>query len=225
MQDLFTQPLFYIYFIYGMSFIALAFLIIRGMERATAVALVTTFFVLSLFGLIHGLVELLDWLRFILKTTGGGDIDALTYMSQGGMVISFFFLLQFGVNLLTYQKKNAAIRWIPILLLILYIAGIYYFGVSDVLKAGLIGRYTFGFTGAALTAAALYQLSRTVRPLNNQKLERGLIMAAIGFTFYAVFGGLIVQPLIGLPIQLFRAACAFVIAISFSSVLEVFKFE
>lgn len=224
MQDLFGQPLFYIYFIYGLSFITMAFLLARGIERATSVAIVSTFFMLAVFGLVHGLVELIDWLRFIMKTVGAQEIVAVTYLSQGGMVISFVFLLQFGINLLTYRmEKKTAIRSIPVLLFILYIAGIYYFGVSDVLKAGLIGRHAFGFTGAALTAVALFGLSRSVKDLNNPKLERGLVVGAVAFLLYGVFGGLLVQPLFGLPIQLFRAACAVVITVSFMFVLDVFK--
>jgi hypothetical protein len=40
---------------------------------------------------------------------------------------------------------------------------------------------------------------------------------------YAVFGGLVVEPILGLPIQLFRAVCAFTIAVYSFAILEFLK--
>lgn len=47
-----------------------------------------------------------------------------------------------------------------------------------------------------------------MRAVGNSKLIKGLLVSAIGFALYAVLGGLIINPIVGLPIQLFRAACA-----------------
>lgn len=55
------------------------------------------------------------------------------------------------------------------------------------------------------------------------KVIKGLLVTAIGFAVYAVVGGLIIKPIGGLPIQLFRAACAFTIAISSFYILGIFK--
>ncbi len=226
MQVLIGEPLFYIYIVYSLSFLIMSYLISYGILRATSVAFVTTFYMLAFFGLTHGIAEFIDWTRFILVTLGMGEVDILQYMSQSFMVVSFVFLLQFGVNLLTFRsEKKGIIRTIPFLLFVAYIVGLLVRGVGNVLEAGLLGRYTFGFASAALTAITLFNLSKTMKAIGNRKLVRGLFVAGIGFSCYAVFGGVIIKPIMGFPVQLFRAACAFLIAISFFSVLDVFKVE
>jgi hypothetical protein len=224
MEKLIVEPLFYIYFIYGLSFLLMSFLIFYGIKRATSLTFVSTFSMLALFGLTHGMTEWIYWVQFMLQTMGSGKVGILTYLSQIFLVVSFVFLLQFGINLLTYQwEKKGFVRAIPLVLFVIYLAAIFAAGVTDVLQAGLIGRYGFGFTGAALSAIVIFRLSNTVKPLGNRKLARGLTLAAVGFACYAIFGGLIINPVLGLAVQLFRAACAFTIAISFFNVLDVFK--
>jgi hypothetical protein len=55
--------------------------------------------------------------------------------------------------------------------------------------------------------------------------NRGLNVAAASFALYAVVGGLIVNPLFGVPVQAFRAACAFVAAIASAAILDVFNVQ
>jgi hypothetical protein len=62
-----------------------------------------------------------------------------------------------------------------------------------------------------------------MKPLGNKKLNRGLIILAVGLAAYAICGGLIVTPIFGVPIQLFRAICALSIAVASISILEIFK--
>jgi hypothetical protein len=62
-----------------------------------------------------------------------------------------------------------------------------------------------------------------MKPLGNKKLNQGLIVLAVGLAAYAICGGLLVTPLFGLPIQLFRVICAFSIAVASVSILEIFK--
>jgi len=224
MGKLIVEPLFYIFFIYGLSFLVMSSLIFYGIKRATSLTLVSTFSLLAFFGLTHGITEWIDWVRFILKTLGSEEVGILTSLSQIFLVVSFVFLLQFGINLLTYQsEKKCVIRAIPLVLFVIYLAAVFATGVTDILQAGLIGRYGFGFTGAALSAIVIFRLSNTMKPLGNRKLIKGLTVAAVGFACYAIFGGLIIRPVLGLPVQLFRAACAITIAVSFFNVLDVFK--
>ncbi len=224
MDNLFGEPLFYIYFIYGLSFMVMAYLIVNGISRATDITLVSTFYLLAFFGLTHGTTELVDWIRYMVKMSGSAPMPFLAYVSQTLLVISYVFLLQFAVNLATYKtERRGMIRSIPLLLLAVYIAALFVLRVSDVLRAGLIGRYAFGFLGAGLSALMLFRLGRTMKPLGNGKLVGGLTVSSVGFGCYAVFGGLIVQPIAGLPVQLFRAVCALTIAISSASILDVFK--
>ncbi len=220
------EPLFYIYLVYGISFLVMSALIYRGAVKATSITLVSTFYLLALFGFTHGLAELIDWLRFINRTMGMEESVVLTYLSQIFMVLSFVVLLQFGINLLTYKsEKKKTVRVIPILLFGISIVVMLASGVTNILQAGLTERYLFGFSGSLVGAIALFKLGNTMKVLGNEKLVRGLTVAALGFVSYAVFGGLIVQPIAGLPIQLFRSACAVVIAVASFSTLAVFRVE
>ncbi len=226
MEKLLGEPLFYIYLIYGISFLVMSVMIFRGAGKATSITLVSTFYMLALFGLTHGTAEIIDWLRFIDRTLGAGENVILTYLSQIFMALSFVLLLQFGVNLLTYKSENKRIvRAIPVVLFALSIVIMFVRGVANILRAGLAERYVFGFTGSLVSAITLFRLGTTMKALGNDKLVKGLTAAAAGFACYALFGGLIIQPVLGLPIQLFRSACAVVIAIASLSILDVFKVE
>ena len=226
MDKLLTEPLFYIFFIYGFSFMVMAVILVGGITRATSITLISAFYMLVFFGLTHGITELTDWTRVIGRVLGRGENAFLLYTSQIFLVISFVFLLQFGIHLLTYKsEKRGIIRMIPLILLVVYLAIIFSLKISDIAQVGLFARYIFGFAGAALSAIMLFRLGSSMKPLGNEKLIRGLNVAAVGFGCYAVFGGLIVAPVFGMPVQLFRAACALVITIASATILEVFQVE
>jgi hypothetical protein len=226
MDTLFTAPLFYIYLIYGLSFLVMAYRIAGGMKRATSIALVSSFFMLVLFGVAHGIAEIIDWIRFINKTLGNPENPVLFYASQFLLISSFVFLLQFGINLMTYKSaRKGVFRAIPAVLFAVFAVVLVALGISDIPTIGLIGRYSFGFIGAAVSSIMLFRLGITMKALGDRKLVQGLNLAAIGFACYAVFGGLIIAPVIGLPVQLFRAICALTISIASSFILGVFKVE
>jgi hypothetical protein len=226
MDKLFTAPLFYIYLIYGLSFLVMAYRIAGGMKRATSIALVSSFFMLVLFGVAHGVTEIIDWIRFINKTLGKPENPVLFYASPMLLIFSFVFLLQFGINLMTYKSgRKGVYRVIPVVLLVIFIAALFALGMSDISTIGLIGRYSFGFIGSAVSSIMLFRLGVMMKALGDRKLVQGLYLAAIGFACYAVFGGLLIAPVIGLPIQLFRAVCALTISIASSFILDVFKVE
>jgi len=223
---LFGEPLFYIYFIYGLSFLVMAGLVLRGIKRATSVTLVSSFSMLAAFGLTHGITELTDWMRFIRYELDQSESAALLYISQIFLILSFVLLLQFSINVLTYKNsQRKSPRAIPSVLAGVFLAVLYFFRISDISQAGLLARYCFGFAGSALSAVMFFRLSNTFKPLGNKKLDRGLIVTAAGFAVYAICGGLIVSPLLGVPIQLFRAICAFMIAASSASILDMFKVQ
>jgi hypothetical protein len=226
MNRLLSEPLFYIYFVYGVSFLLMSLRLVGGILEATSSRLVSSFYMLIMFGVFHGITELTDWVRIIGKSIGFGENELLLYSSPITLIISFVFLLQFGVNLMTYKsEKKDILRTIPIVLLLLFSAAVLILGISDVRQVSLFARYSFGFTGAALSAIMLFWLGNAMKAQDNEKLTRGLYISATGFAVYAVCGGLIVTPLLGLPIQLFRAASAVVITFSANAILGVFKIE
>ena len=224
MSMVLTEPLFYILFVYGVSFLLMSFVVLRGTKKASSIAFVTTFYLLAGFGLVHGTTELLDWLRFVFKTGGAGEFRVLIVLSQSCLITSFVLLLQFGVTLLSYrsEKKNI-FRLLPAVLFIVYVAYILIAGVSHIREAGLIARRSFGFFGALLSGMAFFSLAGSMKVIGHPRLTNGLVVTGIGFVCYSVVGGLMVEPLAGLPVQLFRAVCALTIAVSSLYILEIFR--
>jgi hypothetical protein len=226
MINLYREPLFYIYIVYGLSFLIMAAVISTELVRTSSVALVSSFWMLVLFGFTHGVTELTDWIRFIGKTFSLPEVMPLVYLGQSLLILSFVFLLQFAINLMTYKsEKKGLVRAIPFVLFVIYIAAIFVLGISDIRQMGLIARYSFGFAGSALSAIVLFKLGFAMKALGIPRLVKGLNVTAFGFLCYAVFGGLIITPVFGLPVQLFRAACALIIAIASYAILDVFKAE
>jgi hypothetical protein len=224
MKQVLAEPLFYINFIYGVSFLLMSFVVFHGTRKASSITLVTTFYMLSGFGLVHGMTELTDWLRFTLETAGAGEFRELLILSQACLITSYVLLLQFGVTLLTYKaEKKVFYRVIPAVLFVAYAAYLMLTGTAHIRTAGLIARRSFGFSGALLSGLAFFSLAHSMKVIGHPRLTRGLVVTGTGFACYAVFGGLIVEPIVGLPVQLFRAACAVTIAISSFSILEIFK--
>jgi hypothetical protein len=224
MERLFGEPLFYIYLIYGVSFLLLAYLIGKGAAGSGSVPLIAAFNMLALFGLTHGITEITDWVRFVRKTLGAPEMIALTWLSQVCLVLSFVMLFQFALNLLAAQSTSALVplvRLVPVASLTVFLVIVLTRGMSDILQIGLLGRYTFGFGSAALAAIALVSTANTLRALGDRGLVTGLLVAGAGFAFYAVVGGLIVVPILGAPVQLFRTACAVTIALSAFSLLRL----
>lgn len=224
MNQVLTEPLFYIDLIYGISFLLMSFVIFEGTRKASSIIFVPTFYMLGGFGLVHGITELIDWVSFILKTSGVGEFVVLIILSQSCLITSFVLLLQFGINILTYKSEKKGIyRSLPILLFAAYTVYIIFAETSHIRTAGLISRRGFGFSGALLSGLAFFSLAKSMKVIGHPKLTKRLIVTGIGFVCYAVFGGLIINPIFGLPIQLFRAVCAFTITISSFYVLDVFK--
>ncbi len=224
MNRVLTEPLFYIDLVYGLSFLLMSVIVFVGIRKGSSIILVTSFYMLGGFGLVHGATELIDWVSLILKTSGAGEFEVLVILSQSCLITSFVLLLQFGINLLTYDSpKKDIYRLLPALLFVAYIVYIVVAGTSRIRTAGLIARRGFGFSGALLSGIAFFRLAKSNRIMGHPRLTKGLIVTGIGFVCYAVFGGLVVEPILGLPIQIFRAVCAFTIAVYSFSILEILK--
>ena len=192
MKQVLAEPLFYIYFIYGVSFLLMSFVVFRGTKKASSITFVTTFYMLAGFGLVHGLTELTDLLRFILRTRGAGESEVLIILSQSFLITSYVLLLQFGVTLLTYRSENRNIyRSLPILLFVAYAAYILIAGTPHIRMAGLIARRSFGFLGSLISGVAFFSIAKSMKVIGHPRLTNGLVITGIAFVFCAVFEGLI----------------------------------
>lgn len=224
MQKLFSEPLAYIFAVYSLSFFLMAGLILVGARNAERVPLVKAMYWLAAFGLTHGACEAVDLVRFGFRTESGSEPAGLVWLSASLLILSFFILGQFAAKLFSGGSSGPAMRFLPWALVLAAGAFAAVRGKTGISDVALASRYTMGFAGAALSAYALYLTGRTMSSLGSKKLDAGIWVASVGFACYAVFGGLLVNPIGGWPIQLFRGACAVVIGISMFGIIAAFKF-
>ncbi|MHB8928478.1 MAG: sensor histidine kinase [Bacillota bacterium] len=107
--------------------------------------------------------------------------------------------------------------------------------------ADLWARYLMALPGAVLTAAGFFSQAREFRDLGYRQVWRDFRGAAAVFAFYALVAGVIVPRapffpasvinqdgffrLLGIPVQVFRAVCGLLVAISVIGGMEVFALE
>jgi len=108
-----------VFFLYGLGFIVLAGVTFLKKRKIIDVDLTRSFYSLGLFGLIHGLTEWVDLSRLWVKMNSGIQIAILDYSKIILLTISFFFLMQFGINMLTIRReKYRLFRWFPLIFVI-----------------------------------------------------------------------------------------------------------
>ena len=223
----FQENMLWVFFFYGLGFIILALAIFFKNKETTNKDLIANFYMLALFGLIHGLTEWTDWLRLYVSkhSIAGGQIIFLDGIKTVLLAVSFLFLLQFGINMLVKQtKKYYWLKGIPLGL------GLSFFWVAVYTntffaKAELAARFGFGFTGALLTCFAFILLAKKFNSLELRKLTFNSLLFALVFGLYALFGGLIINPFLGIPPQVFRMITALIAAYAAFGLLDVFVIE
>lgn len=250
MQDLDTHLFVYmpiIYFIYGISFLMLGITI--AVEHIAINATKNRFkhFVfspigsLSIFGLVHGSVELMDMFSILY----GGLNLPLKIIRLFLLSVSFYFLCRFGMSRNDrstavisspseeiYNKSLLRGQNIPATLfavwVILSLSIFIHERSSDewFIEGEVLSRYLIGLPGGILASLSLL-VFRKKSTLNSHIYQ---IIASMGFAFYAIFAGLIVPrtefytasvlnyenfySITHIPVQLFRSICAIVITIA-----------
>ncbi len=153
---------------------------------------------------------------------------------------SFFFLVQFGIKSIFETKKGyPALQILPIILFAIWgtiaVINNYSFNICDIWS-----RYLLGAPGIFLTSYALLLQFRRLKGIRSQGIYN-LIVASSAFLFYGIFSGLITPEAqffpasifnstvfidkVGIPVQVFRAFCALIIAVNLANVLKIFDIE
>ncbi len=243
----FANNLDIVFFIYGTAFFMMGISILIQPKKGSAFRIADILWLLSGFGLIHGINEWLDmWV--IIK----GRSELLDLIRWFCLVASFIFLFEFGRRLFIINiyagspkwKKEIA-RYIGWWLLLCIGILVFIFGIisHDFWKVGSIwARYLFGFSGALLTGfgfLAYYRYERdSLKPLG---VERYFMWAGLSFLMYGFLSGLIVPrgdffpsnllnvdsffSAVHIPVQVFRAGMALVAAFSIWGMLGIFTRE
>ncbi len=174
-----VEHLDYVFFFYGLSFIILAVVSYLLYRKGNTLV---PWELLALFGLLHGINEWLDMLKFTI-----GDFYGLFYIRLAFLLISFIFLFEFGRSGFRrfYPKMfgGLAIVWqyalMVVLLIVLHLKLLRNYEISV--------RYVFGFIGGMLAAFLFYKVYCT-----EKKARYYFLVTSVSIALYAIAAGLIV---------------------------------
>ncbi len=205
---------------------------------------------LAAFGVAHGLNE---WgyifipLQALYLQDSVVRVMVIAHMLL--LAVSFFFLFQFGVELLLSPwRQHRWLRALPGAVLLLW-------GVAVFLRGALVGdplnvlfaigdgwsRYLLAFPGSILAFLGMRRQAHQVRQMGLPRIAIYFTGAAMAFLMYALVGGLIVptapvfpatllnysllDQMVNLPAPVFRSLCGLAMALFVTRSLEVFQVE
>ena len=179
----------------------------------------------------------------------------LDQVRAGHLVLSFVLLLIFGIRLIYLSRQREEVRSEKLFAYLAAGALVGLWGISLLLTywvyqptpdefitvVDALSRYILGIPGAVLAAWAIVLEQRTFKRLEMPDTGRDLLRAALALFLYGVFGQIFPSPsflfpanvlnttlfaeLFGVPIQLFRAVMATLMAIFIVRALRAFEVE
>jgi PAS domain S-box-containing protein len=243
-----------VFFFYGLSFVLMGVAVLVQPRAHSEFALARFIGLLGIFGLLHGLLEWTDLWKIVKGGSPLLSVlqGVLLFASFG---LLFEFARRVLKSALSTAPASAlpsrpgAPPWlgaeIYAVVLAIIAAGIW--RASDPASAFLIWtRYTLGFPAALGAGLGLYLYFKrcVVARLAEDELRvvrRPFALVAIALAAYGVFAGLVVPASdffpanvwnapaflagTGIPIQIFRTACALLIALAATRILTIFDLE
>jgi signal transduction histidine kinase len=228
----------FVWFIYGLAFFVLGLAILIYPKKPSVFKLANDIWLIAGFGILHGINE---WLDMFIAFGKPFPPDIMKIIRLVTLVGSFLFLLRFGTKVISEKiKKYRLIRFLPIVFLAAW-SIIIVTSESRLLMGDIFARYLLCVPGTFLTALGLFlqipQFKQTKLPAATGNLR----LAAITFILYMVFAGLIVKEasffpatflnytnfmiIFHVPVQIFRAVCAIILAYSNIKLLSIFRWE
>jgi hypothetical protein len=208
---MFKNPLFYIFLLYGLSFIVMFTILIRAINKATVRTYVDAFYMLAAFANIKSLAIVVDGIRLFAGSKIYLYSLILVNVSSMLNVISNVFLLHFGIELITYKAPHRKIyRIFPLLLFIGYLV-LYVSGIFDALEVTSMARFGFCYNAAILSSVACLTLYYSLKQSKNVKVPKGILATALGLILYSIFEGLTEKPISGVSIYIFRMFSAIIL--------------
>ncbi len=239
-----------LYFVYGQVFFITGLVTVLQWRRRSDLGLARPLPWLAAFGIAHGLNE---WgyifipLQSVYLPDSGVQIMVIAHLLL--LAISFFFLFQFGMELIKPRLPHLhSLHFLPGLMLLLWGLAVAVRGVTaqdslDSLFAIGDGwsRYMLALPGAILAGVGLLRQAQQARQRNPARIGYYLTGAAMAFFVYAVVGGLLVPAapvfpgsvlnsgvldnVIRLPAPVFRSLCGLAMAFFVVRSLEIFQVE
>ncbi len=246
LSDLLARHIAVVYFVYGLAFFSMGLAVALELGRASGLRFAGAMWLLSGFGLIHGSHE---WLEMALIISGRPPSTSIEVLRVALLAVSFLSLAAFGLWLLRPLHRPVtdvlAGAGLMVLVFLLGVAAIRLFmapPLSEWLTAADVWcRYSLGIPGALLAALALLVQRRPFRELGLPRFQRDVTGAALALAAYGVVGqlfgpasilfpstvinGLVFFRIFGVPVQLFRAAMAAVVAVTMVRALHIFDLQ
>ena len=250
-SEFFAARLPHIYLVYGLAFFVLGLAVALEIGRTERTQFSWAMQPLAFFGLVHGGHEWIEMFALIgAKAYGFRPSVSFEVLRLGLLAISFVGLTAFGVRMLRHprQRLRHPDLWISLGMLLLYGLGVLWLGrwlgwqlPAWLAAADVLARYSLAIPGAVLTAAALLTQRQAFLRSNQARFANDLLWAALAFLAYGVVGQFFVgnsplfpsnvlnaqafQGWFGIPIQLFRATMAGIIAVFTIRALRAFEFN
>jgi len=242
----FEHHLDVVFFVYGLSFVVMGVAVLVQLRKDSKYPLAGILWLLAAFGITHGISEFMDMWRIIK-----GKIPALELISPFCLIISFIFLFEFGRRLLRiaamkhpllHKKIAVLLNWPLSYAVVLSIFILSLKSASFVDTSSVLARYFLGFPGGVLTGLGLlFYYKVEEEHIEALKIKPYFISGGVLFLVYGILGGLIVAKgslfpsnylnqdlflsVVRIPVQVFRAACALMIALSIGKILRIFYAE
>jgi signal transduction histidine kinase len=244
----FVDNLVLVYFFYGLAFFVLGLALLLADRQDASQQFLWAIPPLAGFGLLHAAHEWIVMFQLIRMQTSGLQPTVVEESLRVIMLaISFCLLLLFAHRLLSGLGWRFWIHlaWLPVILWMVGVAlligahgGI---GLTVLQEIDVLARYCLGIPGAIVATVALMAQQRNFRAKSINQFGRDLVWCATALVLYGVVGQLFVHPTalhpstwlnsalflawFGVPVQLFRALMAAVLAIFMWRVLGKFARE
>ncbi|HEX7628405.1 MAG TPA: hypothetical protein VF354_05755 [Candidatus Methanoperedens sp.] len=219
-----------VYLIYGTSFIVMFAALTLWKKSVSHIEIMDDFKYMAAFGLLHGLAEYSDIPRFLAwEPSWIFDIVKLLLVSG-----SFAALLAFGLNIISAGiEERRWLRGIPYGAFLMYIWLLVFAGLDftnldagiNYKTADLAQRYSLGLVGATVTSYAFFDLSGKMKTIVSEMAGNKFKVAGIAFALYAIFGGINVNPVFGIPAVVYRSVIAVVITIAVIRIFRLFEIK
>ena len=240
-----------IFFIYGLSFFSLGLVVLLQTTSNSTFDLRRFIWLFAAFGLLHGMSEWAD--MFLALGPSYWPARVFEIIKLAGFcsaLASFVLLLEFGVTFAGLRKSG--LLWLRTLTRLVsgaFIVICFFYGLSTTnreawaLNSNILMRYGLAIPASLLTAIGFYRKSKfdDVASLKNEKIPPTMVAMAGCMALYGFLAGAIVPEgsffpasvlnyvtfvqVIGVPVQLMRAACAICAAILVYPILSIFALE
>ncbi len=233
-----------VYFFYGLAFFAMGLAVLLEVGRTSELRLAHSMPWLAAFGLVHGGHEWFEMFDAMGHLPSGLPLEPIRLVM---LVVSFACLAAFGISLGRAEgSTRMSAMWRALALIGVCLGGMLVIRLglppSDWIDAaGVWTRYSLGVVGAIITSWALISQGRVFANSGMARFGQDLVWAAVAFALYGIIGQMFVPAtrlppsnlinsdlflrLFGVPIQLFRATMAVIVAIAVIRALRVFESE